>query len=261
MMSQTTRLFAVLWTAGMIGVLSFLFVDLSELVANLPATGETEMHFPPLVLKILAIIQPSILLSLAVLAGTRLAPAIELSAPAAEAVAKGGSPSRALKPQIIPGLIFGLAGGIAILVIWVLVRSSLPDIFVTRAEKLSAAMPLLTRLLYGGITEELLLRWGLMTILVWVPWRLFQRGQGKPRPIIFWSAILMSSVAFGVGHLPVVSLLGVEFNVAIVMYVVIVNSIFGLIAGLLYWLRGLEAAMIAHMSAHLVLVSAIYFGS
>jgi Type II CAAX prenyl endopeptidase Rce1-like len=259
MIKHTTKLFAILWTAGMIGVLSFLLVDLSALFANLPSTGETEMPFPPMVVKILAVIQPSILVSLAVFAGTRLAPAIGLSAPAAEALAKGGSPGRALKPQIIPGLISGVATGIAIIVIWVLVKSSLPEMFVTRAEKLSVIMPLLTRILYGGITEELLLRWGLMTFLVWVPWRLFQRGQGRPRPIIFWTAILTSAVLFGIGHLPMVSFLGVEFSVAIVMYVVIVNSLFGLIAGFLYWLRGLEAAIIAHMSVHLVLVSATSF--
>ena len=34
----------------------------------------------------------------------------------------------------------------------------LPTMFVTRAERLNSSMPLLTRLLYGGITEELLLR-------------------------------------------------------------------------------------------------------
>jgi membrane protease YdiL (CAAX protease family) len=36
------------------------------------------------------------------------------------------------------------------------------------------------------------------------------------------------------------------------------NSIFGIVAGFLYWRRGLEAAILAHMSAHLVLILAIY---
>ena len=37
---------------------------------------------------------------------------------------------------------------------------------VTRIAALGKLVPLQTRLLYGGITEELLLRWGLMTLLV-----------------------------------------------------------------------------------------------
>ena len=34
------------------------------------------------------------------------------------------------------------------------------------------------------------------------------------------------------------------------------NALFGFVAGFLYWRRGLEAAMIAHMVAHLIMVSA-----
>ena len=45
----------------------------------------------------------------------------------------------------------------------------------------------------------------------------------------------------------------------IVVYVITANSIFGTVAGFLYWRRGLEAAMIAHISAHVVLITAIYF--
>jgi membrane protease YdiL (CAAX protease family) len=37
--------------------------------------------------------------------------------------------------------------------------------------------------------------------------------------------------------------------------------VFGVIAGYLYWKKGLEAAIIAHMMAHVVMVMAIYFGT
>lgn len=46
-----------------------------------------------------------------------------------------------------------------------------------------------------------------------------------------------------------------------IAYVIVANSIFGLIAGYLYWQKGLEAAIIAHMSAHLVIVTAMYVGT
>jgi membrane protease YdiL (CAAX protease family) len=63
------------------------------------------------------------------------------------------------------------------------------------------------------------------------------------------------------GHLPIASALGIGLTSSIVFYVVIANSLFGLIAGYLYWKKGLEAAIIAHMLAHVVIVTAIYFGA
>jgi hypothetical protein len=242
----------------MAGVLSFLLIDLSALLANLPATAGTEMPFSPLVMKLISLFQPAIILTVAVFVGVRLAPAVGLSAPLAEALASRKSLVPPIKPQIIPGLIFGVVGAIAILSSWILLRPVLPPLFVTRAEEFNATVPLLTRILYGGITEELLLRWGLLTFLVWIAWRLFQKGRGRPGRIYFAGAILISSIVFGVGHLPVVSALGVDFTFPIVAFVIVGNSIFGLIAGFLYWIKGLEAAMIAHMSAHIVIVTAIH---
>nr|WP_293157149.1 CPBP family intramembrane glutamic endopeptidase [Okeania sp. SIO2C9] len=61
----------------------------------------------------------------------------------------------------------------------------------------------MTCILFGGITEELLMRWGLMTFLVWIGWKIFQRGKGKPQGRYFVMAILLSSLLFGVGHLPI----------------------------------------------------------
>ncbi len=255
-MSSRTKLFAILWVAGWIGVLSFLLLDLSALLAALPATAGKPMPFPPLVIKLLSVIQSTVFLSLAVLIGFTLAPKVGLSSPVAEAAAEGRALSSALKPQIIPGLIGGLAGGAAILASWVLAKPFLPPIFVSRAEKFNRLLPLLTRLFYGGITEELLLRWGVLTFLVWAAWRLLQGGRGRPHIIYFVSAIVVSSVVFGLGHLPIAFALAEHVTTPIVFFIITANSVFGLIAGYLYWKKGLEAAIIAHMLAHVVIVTA-----
>lgn len=260
-MQTRTKLFVILWIAGMSGILSFLLVDLSALLRSLPVTAGKEMPFPPRIMGVLSLIQPTVLMSLAVLVGTKLAHKVGLSAPVAEAAAARATLVSALKPQIFPGVIGGIVGGIAIIASWLLWKPFLPAFFVMRAEKFNRLMPFLTRLLYGGITEELLLRWGVMTLLVWTSWRIFQRGQGRPRAIYFVSAIVISSVIFGIGHLPIVAALGAGFTIPIVAYVIVANSIFGLIAGYLYWQKGLEAAIIAHMSAHLVIVTAMHFGT
>ena len=260
-MNLKTRLFAILWIEGMAGVLSFLLVDLSALLANLPATANETLPFSPLVLKLLSISQTTVILSIAVFVGVALASRVGLFSPAAEAAADKGNIASALKPQIVLGLLGGLAGGVAIPLAWLLWKPFLPPTFVTRAEQLNKSLPHLTRLLYGGITEELLLRWGVMTLLVWLTWRVFQKGQGKPRATCFVSAIIISSIIFGLGHLPVASALAVDFTLAIVSYIVVANSMFGLIAGYLYWKKGLEAAIMAHMLTHVILITAIYFGT
>lgn len=257
-MTVRTKLFAILWLAGMAGVLTILLIDLSAVLASLPATTASKLPFDPLLVKLLGLIQPTVLLSLAILIGTQLAPAVGLSAPAAEALAGGQRFGSALKRQTIPGVIAGLIAGIILVLSWVLLRPSLPFVFVTRAEKLNRSIPPLTRLLYGGVTEELLLRWGLLTLIVWAAWRFFQKRQGTPKSIYFVSAILISSVLFGIGHLPLVVALEVDFTLPIVAFVVFANSVVGLFAGYLFWKKGLEAAIIAHMSTHVVILTAIH---
>ena len=142
MITTRTKLFAILWLAGLLGVLSILLIDLSAVLANLPGAAGSEMPFHPLLIKLLSIVQPTILLSIAVFIGFQLAHRVGLSAPAAEALARGNSFISALKPQVLPGVIAGFIAGVAILSTWVLFRPILPTMFVTRAERLNSSMPL-----------------------------------------------------------------------------------------------------------------------
>ncbi|MBC7900163.1 MAG: CPBP family intramembrane metalloprotease [Saprospiraceae bacterium] len=255
-----TRLFWILWVAGMAGVLSFLFVDVSALIAALPLPEREPVELPPpALLKLLSVLQPAVLLTLAVLVGVRLAERVGLHAPATEALASGNGFLKNLRPQIVPGVITGVAAGIAILITWIIAKPFLSGEFVTRVQEFNKFIPAAVRILYGGFTEELLLRWGVMTFLVWLAWRLMQKGKGEPKPIYFNGAIIVSALIFGLGHLPIASALAGELTVPIVIYVITGNSIFGIVAGFLYWKRGLEAAVIAHIFAHVVLITAIYF--
>ncbi len=260
-MRFNTRLFVILWLAGLTGVLSFLLVDLDALIAILPVPAGTEVPTITPALKILSLIQPAVILSVAVLVGVVLASKVGLSSPVAEAAASGGNLASALKPQIIPGIVGGLAGGVSLVLIATVLKPFLSPEVLARLSEFGKFLPLPTRLLYGGITEELLLRWGLMTLLVWAAWRLFQKGQDRPKPAYFVGAILISSVVFAIGHLPVAFMLFPEPTLALTLFVIVGNSAFGLIAGYLYWKKGLESAMIAHALAHVVMFTASYFGA
>ncbi|MGD2183229.1 CPBP family glutamic-type intramembrane protease [Lusitaniella coriacea] len=237
------KLFSILWVGGMLGILSLLGV-------NLPLPEGTD----PAISKWLILLQPTILLSVSILIGTVLAPKVSLAAPLASAIVRRKPIAPILQSQGIAGLLGGTIGGLATYGIVALWKPFLPETFVTKGEELSNTMPVLTRLLYGGITEELLLRWGFMTLLVWVGWRIFQRRKGKPRKRYFAIAILLSSLLFGLGHLPVAFALSPEVTTSLIAYVIGLNSLFGAIAGYLYWKFGLEAAIFAHMTAHGVLI-------
>jgi Type II CAAX prenyl endopeptidase Rce1-like len=260
-MRFNTRLFVILWLAGLAGVISFLLIDLNALIAILPIPPGTEMPLSIPALKLLTVIQQAIILAVAVLVGVVLASKVGLSSPVAEAAASGGDSVSAFKPQIIPGIVGGLTGGVSLVLIAAALKPFLSPEVLARLGEYGKILPLPTRLLYGGIIEELLLRWGLMTLLVWAAWRLFQKGQNRPKPAFFVGAILISSVVFAIGHLPMAFMLFPELTLALKLFVIVGNSAFGLIAGYLYWKKGLESSMIAHALTHVVMFTASYFGA
>jgi hypothetical protein len=218
----------------MAGILSFLFVDLSAFIAVVPQPpGEPPVALPPLaLLKVISLIQPTIILTLAVLVGVWLAEQVGLHTPAAEAWIRGQSYLAPLRPQLLPGVLAGFGSGVALVISWVVAKPFLSVEFVARAQDFNLLLPHITRILYGGITEELLLRWGVMTFLVWLVWRLFQKGKGAPKPVYVVTAIVLSALLFGLGHLPIAFMLAGGLTVPLVIYVITVNSLFGIVAGL-----------------------------
>lgn len=106
--------------------------------------------------------------------------------------------------------------------------------------------PTITALLYGGITEELMLRYGLMTLLVWIGVKIVKRPLRAPG---MWIAIALAAVIFGALHLPAMSQAGL-LTPLVALRTIALNALLGCTAGWLYWRRGLESAIIAHMAFH-----------
>jgi membrane protease YdiL (CAAX protease family) len=105
---------------------------------------------------------------------------------------------------------------------------------------------------YGGIGEEIFLRLFVMTLLVWVFWKIKKTSEGRPANMGLWLAIIVSSVIFGLGHLGITSDL-TAITPVVVIRAILLNGVAGIIFGWLYWKKGLESAMIAHFSADIVL--------
>ena len=111
---------------------------------------------------------------------------------------------------------------------------------------------LLVAVLYGGITEEIFMRWSLMTLLVWSGWRFLQKSSGQPSSGVVWAAIVVSAVIFGAGHLPTTRILLGHLTGIAIASVIAGGAVFGVVVGYLYWRYGLEAAMVCHAVSHLL---------
>jgi hypothetical protein len=259
-MTAKTRHFLILWLAGMVGVASILLIDFDALIKILPfQPGDDVPEMTP-ALKAVSLVQPAVLLGAAVLVGSSLAGKVGLSAPVTEAAASRGDLRSAAGPQMLPGMIGGLLGGLSLVLIAAVHKPFLQPEVLVRIGEFNNILPIPMRLLYGGITEEVLLRWGFMTLIVWAFWRYFQKGQGRPSSAIFIGAILVSSLVFAIGHLPIAFLIIPSPTLAVISFAIFGNSAFGLIAGYLYWKKGLEAAIIAHVLAHVVMIAASNLG-
>lgn len=229
---------------GVLGLSSMALMPLPD-VASAPV--------PPLLLRALTFLQPAILLALATWAGCKLAARLDLKTPLIDAAITRSDPWPVVKAQLGAALVCAPIAAAVLSGWWLALRGYLPERFLVEAEK--QALPLLVRIGYGGIVEEILVRWGLMSSVAYGAWRLIARDVVVPVPprAVFVFAIVVTAVLFGVGHLPYARFLAGVLTPWLVFYVVGGNAIFGLLAGWLFWRRGLEAAIFAHMLLHCVL--------
>jgi membrane protease YdiL (CAAX protease family) len=110
---------------------------------------------------------------------------------------------------------------------------------------------------YGGITEEIQLRLFLLTLVAWLVSRVWREDDGRPGLGALWTATLISSIIFGLGHLPTLnaslSAMGLSLSPILIASNLVMNGIGGIVFGVLFWSLGLESAMIAHFMGDIVL--------
>ena len=245
---ERLKLAACLWLAGMTGVVALSWGVLPRLLQTLPSS------LPLPVAVTINMLQSAALVGLAVWVGTVLAKPVGLHAPVTESALTGTGMWRALKPQMLPATVVGLVVGVLLARLTVLSPEPL------RVLSAEVDVPVWVRLLYGGITEEILMRWGLMTALVWLLWRVLQNRVGPPTTSLFIAAIVLEAILFGVGHLPAALAMGVELDGSVVMFIIVGNAVPGVLYGWLYWRWGLEAAVMAHALSHAAVAATAAFG-
>lgn len=246
------RRFLALYALALIGVVGLMPGLLSTLSGLLTRPG-VSTTMSPLTLALLSLIQPAILAAIATAVGVALTPKLGLRSHIVEAAAGVPDAWGGFRREIAPALIVAAVGVALVLGLDAATRSLVPAPVNIPAGQEGRTLGLtITGVLYGGIVEEILLRWGLMTLLAWLLWRLFQRGQGTPRAWIMWVAIVASALLFGAGHLPAAAVLYGGLTPPVIVRIVGLNSVLGIGFGWLFWRYSLEAAMLSHASWHVI---------
>ena len=210
-------------------------------------SGRRPPPFPVLVAA--ATLQSLLLVAIATGIGTMLAPRVGFQAPVLSHLAAMEVPISALVPILPPTLFIGSAGALIFVGLYYLVfRPRLDRQTWQTTEHLRLALGFWSRILYGGVVEEILIRWGLMTLVTW----LLSSVVGGPSPAAIWSAILISGVLFGLGHLPSSLAAGARLSGAFLAATLGLNLWASIIFGWLFWQHGLLAAILAHCLFHLI---------
>ena len=243
-MNKKLKLGFLIFFIGFIGILSTLMMDIP-----LPAEIQKMVSklFTPWQFKLLSLINPTILLLIAVVMGVLLYDKVNFKLPIIEKLIYKDKQTES-SGILQYGIIGGIISGILITITSIVYTPILPIEFIEMGEKFKPT--LIIRFLYGGLTEEILIRFGIMTFLVWLIFKI----SGKLSSIVYWIGILVSAIIFGFGHLPVVYTVIDAPTTELLLYIIFGNAIGGIIFGWLYWKKGLETAMIAHIFTHIIMV-------
>jgi len=191
-------------------------------------------------------IQSLVIYSIAAFFGLLLVKRVGFSMPILEGLLKGEKTGPYFKS------ILGLSLGLGVLTAILIILSSLPfgslSSTFLHAEVSIATWKSFLASFEGGLAEEVLLRLFIMTLLVWITFKIKKTKEGKPTAIGIWIAIILSAILFGLGHLPITSTV-TAITPVVVIRAIVLNGIGGIIFGWLYWKKGLESAMIAHFTA------------
>ncbi len=234
--------FLVLWLAGLVGaaaVLPYAFTLQHDIIAKV---GK-----PLLVLVFASLAQTAVLLAIALFFGLKLAKRVGLS------VLEVGLPAKEKLREFLTLTVgAGVVTGLLITLGDKIFGQYLPQLAAVNGSV--ALWKTLLASLYGGVVEEVLMRLFCMSLFAWLFATLFRVTEPTKNALVMWTAIVISTVLFGLGHLPVTAALTV-ITPLVVARAIVLNGIGGLVFGWLYWKKGLEYSMVAHFTADIVLLT------
>ncbi|CEG57895.1 CPBP family glutamic-type intramembrane protease [Legionella fallonii] len=194
-----------------------------------------------------AIIQTLFMVFVMSFAGAVLSFRTGLHAPLLEALLQGKAGFDAFKIILLPTLFCALFG---LLIFFILYYAVVGKILDEHSFKVMANLRQALRLdgcvLYGGVVEEVIARWGLMNLIVF--FAILFAGQNSNA--IIWTSIVLSGLMFGVGQIPVYLAAGCRSSRRLIYSILLLCLWQSLVFGFLFWQYGVIAAIFAHMLFH-----------
>ena len=231
--------FITLWLFGFIGAIAVL-----PYAFSLQSEALTDIEISTPILILASLIQSGILLAIVVYFGIKVSLKTNLKTPFLDNFITN-QPQANIKKLFKIGIISG-----AIVATLILSLEFLFKIFIPVLDTIESP-PLWQGLLasfYGAFTEELIVRYFLMSLLVWMLFKIFKSESSH----LVFVAILSTALIFGLLHLPAMSAV-VDLTPLIIVRVIILNAVGGIIFGYLFWKHGLEFAVIAHFTTDILL--------
>ena len=189
----------------LVGIIAMFFLYL--LVLSTLSTNPTQLEQlsemtgisgPPEILALLTVIPNFILLIIALVIGFFTAHKVGLKSVIIHPNAREKSKSEWIK-GIKLAIILGSITGVVLKGFDYLFQPFLPDSVIETLQPYNA-LHFISALLYGGVVEELLMRFGVMSLLVLIFWKLFDRTSEKPSNWVFVLSIFISALLFALGH-------------------------------------------------------------
>lgn len=159
------------------------------------------------------------------------------------------------KKPLMTTIAWGILGGIGFFLLEAVIFSALiPEVNLFYENKSFSAVYLVSEIFYGGVAEELMLRFFFMSLLAFLIWKIFARKYAKEEipTAVFIAANIIAAMTFAAGHLPATYTMYGKFSALIPVRCFLVNGGLGLIFGRLYRKFGIQYAMTAHALIHVV---------
>ena len=160
------------------------------------------------------------------------------------------NPFRIEKKPLVTTLILSLVGGILFSLDYWTFGAVIPEIRESTAATLTPTV-IAASVLYGGIVEELMLRFFMMSIIAFLLWKVFARKAETAPTAVIVAANILAAALFAAGHLPATATM-LGLSPMIIFRCFLLNGGMGLMFGWLYRKYGLRYSMIAHGGCHIV---------
>ncbi|QMV42759.1 CPBP family intramembrane glutamic endopeptidase [Cohnella cholangitidis] len=192
--------------------------------------------------------QTLVIVALCAAAGVYLGRGVGIRDLVLEGAARGEAQWSDLYRQLKAGALSGvLCAGAWMIAYYGFVRSRLDEETVAISERLRNRLSLWTRITSGGIVEEVIFRWGALTVAMWA---LSAINLGESAS--WWIGIAVTGIVFGLAHLPVNLQEGCKPSPLFIGTSIVGNLWVSLICGYLLYRYGLIAAMTVHVLFHVI---------